>query len=385
MACGLLIPYNGFIGTMEKKRYKVLIVDDEPLVVRLIKEAIEPSGYETASSPDGNTALRLVKEYKPDTILLDGTLPDMSGYDVLRKLKASHETWSIPAIIITALGDRNSKYEALNIGADDFLNKPFDIDELRIRINNSIKVKAYNDLLNDYNNVLEKTVREKTKELNAALQDLQTMNETLKHAYHDTVFRLTRAAEYKDEFTGGHLKRISAYSSLLGEYMGISKSDRGTIVYASPMHDIGKIGIPDHILQKNSPLTAGEFEIIKGHTTIGATILQDAESDVLRMGQQIALTHHERWDGTGYPRGLKGTKVPLIGRIVMLVDQYDALRSKRPYKSPLSHEQVYDIITRGDGRTMPQHFDPGLLEVFKKLSDRFDGIYVSFHDEDTVP
>ncbi|MCL4557294.1 MAG: response regulator [Deltaproteobacteria bacterium] len=370
---------------MEKKRYKVLIVDDEPLVVRLIKEAIEPSGYETASSPDGNTALRLVKEYKPDTILLDGTLPDMSGYDVLRKLKASHETWSIPAIIITALGDRNSKYEALNIGADDFLNKPFDIDELRIRINNSIKVKAYNDLLNDYNNVLEKTVREKTKELNAALQDLQTMNETLKHAYHDTVFRLTRAAEYKDEFTGGHLKRISAYSSLLGEYMGISKSDRGTIVYASPMHDIGKIGIPDHILQKNSPLTAGEFEIIKGHTTIGATILQDAESDVLRMGQQIALTHHERWDGTGYPRGLKGTKVPLIGRIVMLVDQYDALRSKRPYKSPLSHEQVYDIITRGDGRTMPQHFDPGLLEVFKKLSDRFDGIYVSFHDEDTVP
>jgi putative two-component system response regulator len=168
----------------------------------------------------------------------------------------------------------------------------------------------------------------------------------------------------------------------LGEYMSLSKAERETITYASPMHDIGKIGIPDHILGKKGSLTKEEFEIIKQHTTIGGALLKDSASTVLKIGRQIALTHHERWDGSGYPGGLKGTQIPLIGRIVMLADQYDALRSTRPYKHTLSHEQTYDIITKGDGRTMPEHFDPDLLEVFKKYSDRFDGIYKYFKEED---
>ncbi len=348
------------------------------MVIKLIKDSIDLSGYKIFSAADGSTALKAVKEQKPDIILLDVMLPDMSGYDVLRKLKASPETWNIPVIIVTAFGDHNAKYEALNIGADDFLHKPFDVNELRIRINNSIKVKAYNDLLNDYNNTLEKTVKEKTKELNTALQNLQTMNETLKQAYLNTVYRLTKAAEYKDGFTGEHIKRISSLSSLLGDYMGLSQADKETIVYASPMHDIGKIGIPDNILQKTSSLNENEFEVIKTHTIIGGEILEKSESDILRMAHTIALTHHEKWDGSGYPKGLKNTKTPLIGRIVMLVDQYDAMRSKRPYKPALSHEQVFDIITKGDVRTMPRHFDPGLLEVFKKNSDKFDHTYNSF-------
>ena len=365
---------------MPLKSYKILIVDDEPLVIKLIEDTVKHDGYIVDSAQNGSGAFKKIDDFKPDLILLDVMLPDVSGYEVLSKLKASPNTWNIPVIIITALSDKKAKYEALSKGADDFLNKPFDINELQIRIKNSIKIKAYNDLISNYNTTLERTVQEKTKEINEALQNLNRLNETLKKAYHDTVLRLTRAAEYKDESTGQHLKRISEYSSMVCEYMGLPKTDRENIVYASPMHDIGKIGIPDHILLKNGPLTTEEFEIMKHHTIIGADLLKDADSDILVMAQKIALTHHEKWDGSGYPKGLKKTEIPLIGRIVMLVDQYDALRSKRPYKGKFSHERTYEIITKGDGRTMPSHFDPGLLEVFKKLSDKFDAIYKSLEE-----
>ncbi|MGC8580190.1 MAG: HD domain-containing phosphohydrolase [bacterium] len=365
---------------MPQKAYKLLIVDDEPSVVKLINDVVQPEGYIVDSAQNGAIAFNKINEFQPDVIILDVMLPDISGYDILKKIKASPNTWSIPVIVITAMSDKNAKYEALNNGADDFFNKPFDINELQIRIRNSTKVKAYNDLINNCNSMLEKTVKEKTRELNEALHNLSRLNETLKKAYLDTVLRLTRAAEYKDKLTGQHLRRISEYSSMICEYMGLPKTDRENIVYASPMHDIGKIGIPDYVLLKNGSLTVEEFEIIKRHTTIGADLLRDSDSDILVMAQKIALTHHEKWDGSGYPKGLKGTSIPLVGRIVMLADQYDALRSKRPYKEGFSHERTYDIITKGDGRTMPYHFDPGLLEVFKTLSDRFDTIYTSFKE-----
>lgn len=369
---------------MPEQAYKLLIVDDEEFVIKLITDTMKLTGYIIDHASDGATAFQKIKDFKPDIIILDVMLPDTTGYEILKKIKAAPATWHIPVIMITALSDKNAKYEALSKGADDFLNKPFDVNELQIRIRNSIKVKAYNDLLNNYSATLEKTVQEKTRELKTALQNLNKMNETLRKAYLDTVYRLTRAAEYKDEFTGQHLKRISAYSLMLGEYMGLSKQDREDIIYASPMHDIGKIGVPDHILQKNKGLTKEEFEVIKTHTTIGAVLLDGADSNILIMGQEIALTHHEKWDGSGYPKGLKGTQIPLIGRIVMLVDQYDALRSKRPYKDALSHEQVYDIITKGDGRTIPAHFDPGLLGIFIKLSDKFNEIFMSFKEENAL-
>lgn len=366
---------------MTSKAYKILIVDDEKPVIKLISDIVKSDGYIIDSAQTGALAITKINEFNPDVIILDVMLPDMSGYDILRKIKASPQTWNIPVIIITAMSDKNAKYEALNNGADDFLNKPFDINELQIRIRNSTNIKAYNDLINNYSTTLEKTVQEKTKELNEALQNLNKLNETLKKAYLDTVLRLTRAAEYKDELTGQHLRRISEYSSMISEYMGLPKADRENIVYASPMHDIGKIGIPDHILLKNGTLSKEEFEVIKRHTIIGADLLKDADSDILLMAQKIALTHHEKWDGSGYPKGLKGANIPLVGRVVMLADQYDALRSRRPYKKAFSHEQTYDIITKGDGRTMPYHFDPGLLEVFKTLSEKFDAIFAAFKEQ----
>lgn len=367
---------------MADEIHKILVVADEQLGVKLIADTIKSDGYLIDSAPDSVTAFQKIKEFKPDIILLNVMLPDITGQEILRKLKASAETRNIPVIMGISLSDKNSKYEALSNGADDFLNIPFDISELRIRIRNSLKVKAYNDLRTNYDHTLEKNVKEKTEELNEVLKNLHNLNAALRNAYLDTVFILTRAVEYKDEFTGQHLKRISAYSSTLGEYMNLSKAERETIIYASPMHDIGKIGIPDHILGKKGSLTKEEFEIIKQHTTIGGALLKDSASTVLKIGRQIALTHHERWDGSGYPVGLKGTQIPLIGRIVMLADQYDALRSKRPYKHTLSHEQTYDIITKGDGRTLPEHFDPDLLEVFKKYSDRLEGIYNYFKEEE---
>ena len=374
---------------MANEIYKILIVDDEQLGVKLAVDTIKSDGYLIDSASDGATAFKKVEEFKPDVILLNVMLPDTTGHEILRKLKASLETRNIPVIMSISLSDKDAKYEALSNGVDDFLNKPFDMTELKVRIRNSLKVKAYNDLRNNYNKTLEQTVKEKTKDLNAALQelnnalqDLSTLNETLKKAYLDTVFRLTRAAEYKDEFTGAHLKRISSYSSLLGQYTSLPRSERENLVYASPMHDIGKIGIPDSILQKKGSLTTEEFDIMKKHTTIGGSLLKNADSDVLIMAHSIALKHHERWDGTGYPAGLKGTQIPLSIRIVMLADQYDALRSRRPYKNRLSHEQTCDIILKGDGRTMPEHFDPGLLEGFRKLSDRFDTIYNSIEEEE---
>ena len=362
----------------DNDRHMVLIVDDEDKNLRLLGAILKNYGYAFETARSGAEALKKASEMSPDIILLDIMMPGMDGYEVCERLKSNGRTGNIPVVMVTALDDHDSRLRGLKAGASDFLSKPIDSSELMVRTENLMKVKEFEDFLKHHNNVLEDTVREKTAQIEETLKDLRYSHGQLREGYQDTIYRLTLVAEYKDEDTASHIKRVGEYCALMAKELGWSDAESEIIRYAAPMHDIGKVGIPSDILLKPARLNPEEFALIKTHTNIGKRILLDAVSDYLAMAELIALTHHERWDGNRYPSGLKGDEIPLSGRLMNIADQYDALRSRRPYKPSFEHEKVVKIITEGDGRTMPEHFDPEVLEAFVQLQDEFKDIYDKF-------
>ena len=331
----------------------VMVVDDTEANIDILVSTLGPD-YEVSVAINGKAALAAIAEDKPDLILLDIMMPGMNGYEVCERLKADESTTNIPVLFITAMTEEQDEAKGLALGAVDYITKPFSPELVKSRVRNQLELKRYRDHL-------EELVAQRTQQL--------------REGYADTIYRLTLASEYKDEETGAHIKRISHYTKALALRMGLGNEFADNIFYASQMHDIGKVAIPDAILLKQGPLDKEEWEIMKTHSTIGAKILKESDSPLLKIAVDIAWCHHERWDGTGYPRGLKGEEPPLAGRITMLADIYDALRSARPYKPPIDHEKTLAIITEGDGRTIPAHFDPNILLTFKYFHNKFSEIY----------
>lgn len=348
----------------------ILIVDDNLLGQNMMCQVLSRKGYDTMSASDGQTALDIIFTETPDLVLLDIKMPGMDGFEVTSRIKSNPETSSIPVILITGLDTVDNHVRALEMGADDFISKTAAHAEIIARVRAHLRIKQLNDRIKAYQQNLETQVALRTNQLNHAL-------EQLRDASLDTIFKLTAASEYRDNETGTHIKRMSHYSALIAQKMGLKSKTVETILYAAPMHDIGKIGIPDKILLKPGKLDAEEWEIMKKHTTIGADILKGSNIGFVRMGEMIARTHHEKWDGSGYPYGLKGRRIPLAGRIVALADVFDALTSKRPYKEAFSIEKANRIILEERGR----HFDPDVVDTFFSIQDVILKIKETYQDD----
>ncbi|HSL61656.1 MAG TPA: two-component system response regulator [Desulfotignum sp.] len=343
----------GAKAQMMTGRPTILVVDDEDRNLRLMEAMLLPAGYHIRTAGDGEQALDVVSKERVDVILLDVMMPKMDGYEVAFRLKSDPGTKIIPIVMVTALHATEDRIKAIEAGADDFLTKPVDKTEVRARVASLVKVKAYNDYMRDHQRELESAVAERTRDLKEAFDRIKSVSL-------EAIYRLTRAAEYKDEDTGSHIQRMSNYAAAIARHMGLGKRVTESILYATPMHDIGKIGIPDRILLKPGKLDPEEWAVMKQHTVMGARILEGSSTGIIRLGEIVALTHHEKWDGSGYPRGLKGRQIPLAGRIVAIVDVFDALTSKRPYKEAFPLDKSYDIIRQGCG----MHFDPKVVDVF---------------------
>lgn len=338
---------------------------------RLLVTILTRLGYAVEAAFDGITGLEKAQSSPPDLILLDLNLPRMDGFEVARRLKQADPTKMVPIVVISSFSEVENRVRALEAGADDFLSKPIDQIELRVRVQSLLKVKMYNDHMVVYQKTLETEVDKRTRELSQALEELKRAMDKIKAVSLDTTFRLAQAVESRDGVTGIHIRRIGYYSAAIARAMGLPPQDVELSLYAAPMHDIGKIGVPDRILLKPGPLDAEEWKTMKQHTVIGGRILSNSDSNVIQMAELIALTHHEKWDGSGYPAGLKGPQIPLWGRISAIVDVFDALTNDRPYKKAFTIDESLGILKKSTGT----HFDPDVAEAFFSIQDEILSIF----------
>ncbi|WP_431477330.1 response regulator [Massilia eburnea] len=356
----------------------VLLVDDSPDNLVLMNDLLKDL-YKVKVANSGEKALRIAATGQPpDVVLLDVMMPEMDGYEVCRRLKADPATRDIPIIFLTAKSEVEDERLGLELGAVDYITKPISPPITLARVRNHLKLKEHADFLRDQNEFLEQEVRERTREV-VAIQDV-------------TILAMASMAETRDSETGNHIRRTQFYVKALAERLKghprfsavLSDNYINLLFKSAPLHDIGKVGIPDRILLKPGRFEPHEFEIMKTHTTLGRAAIEHAERSLgtpmafLSIAKEIAFSHQEKWDGSGYPEGLAGEAIPVSARLMAVADVYDALISRRVYKDGMSHEQAVQIIIEGKGK----HFDPDMIDAFIGLQEEFRAIAARFHDTD---
>ncbi len=336
---------------------RIVAVDDQPANLRLIQTSLKAFGARQVEAfTDSAAALQWLQSNPWDLLLLDLDMPAPNGFEILRQLQ-QRDRCCRPVIIVTAMSDAENRRRGLDLGANDYLSKPLDLPELLLRVRNTLQLSLASQALARERDDLERMVKERTREL--------------EDSFHAVIRGLSRAAEYKDNETGNHILRIGETAALMANVIGCDPRWAELLRLAAPMHDVGKIGIPDSILLKPGPLSPAERELMNRHARIGHDILRDeTRSPLLDLAAEVALNHHERWDGSGYPNGLHGVAIPLSARIVTLCDVYDALRSKRPYKEAWPVERARAHIREQAGK----HFDPTLVEVLESLYDEIEAL-----------
>ncbi len=356
---------------------RVLVVDDESVNLRVMSRFLQELGCQCVTADGGASALDLL-DPSFHLVLLDVLMPGMDGFETVRRIRARHDLAGLPVIMVTALAGREERLSAVQAGANDFIAKPIDRTEPRVRMDSLLRMKHSQDELKNYQARLEEMVSVRTEALRLAVDNLRQMQNSLQSSHLETILRLASAAEYKDENTAGHIKRMSEYSALLAAKAGLAPGMVDLVRQASPMHDVGKMGVPDSILLKPGKLTPEEWVVMKRHTVYGQNILKDSDSELLQVAEVIAVSHHERFDGTGYPNGLSGEDIPLFGRICAVTDVFDALTSYRPYKPPFSNDEALAVMRAS--QTGGTHFDPELFALFLDNVPEFLDIQKQFQD-----
>lgn len=355
---------------LKQEKTKIMVVDDSPSVHRILAEKLRDQPYEVVGYTSGNLALKAVAKEPPDIILLDILMPEMDGFEFCKRLRAEQTFKDIPVIFSSAIEEAEEKAKAFEIGGSDYVTKPIQLAELKARINAQLKQQKSKATLQAHNLTLKTKLDDSVKEVYASQKA--------------TVVSLVELARARDNDTGYHIERTQEYCKILAETLGCDDNYKdvidddfiANIYHAAALHDIGKVAVPDNILLKPGRLNKEEFELIKSHSSVGAQILTlTAErypwNNYLNMGADIALYHHEKWDGSGYPEGLSGTNIPLCARIMAVADVYDALRNERPYKKAYTHAETVLIIEKDSS----WHFDPDIIEHFMHIEQSYAEIY----------
>jgi len=354
---------------MTEPTYTILVADDDEMIRTLHSEFVRGFGYDVELAADGIEAIAKIG-LGVDLVLTDAHMPGMDGFEVARRIRETRSADELPIVMVTSLEAREDRLRAYEVGINDFINKPVDHTELRLRLKWLLELKTAQEQLRRSKETLEQTVERRTKDLRHALEEVTRAQREIQAGHLDTIRRLTLAAEYKDHDTAGHIERIGRYSQVVGTAIHLQPGTVDLLLHATPMHDVGKLGIPDSILLKPGPLDEEERRIMNTHTTIGGQILSGSTSPVIQMGERVALTHHERWDGSGYPEGLSGEDIPIEARICSVVDFFDALTMDRPYRKAVPNDEVVDMITSSSGSS----FDPAIVDIFVQVRDELETI-----------